>query len=142
MAQDYGFRYSLPKKNLERRDPQDVGFSSTINTLKTYISGIVSKLATHGTTTTIEVPHGLGYRPAFNGYYRDSTTGEVYQIASGFEANEFSRSATDINVHARSDNYNLTFNIWNDNASLDKNVDIFYEVFYEDLTTEPSFIGG
>jgi hypothetical protein len=142
MVQDYGVRYALPNKDLKKKDPDDIGFSSSFNTLKTFVSGVVSKTATHGALTSLQVPHGLGYRPAFNAYFRDTLSGEVYPVASGFENTEFNRSGSEINVHAKSDNYNLNFDIWNDNSTTDKGIDIYYEVFYEDLTTEPATIRG
>lgn len=139
--QQYGIRFCIPRKTLTKKDFRDLGFSSSLTTLKTFLSGIISKAAPSVTLTTIQVAHGLGYRPAFNGFFRDTLTGEVYAIASGFEDSQFGRVAAEINVHGKSDNYNLTFDIFN-NAGVTKNVDIFFEVFYEDLTSEPQYISS
>lgn len=137
--QDYGAKYAIQYKDLSKRDPNDIGMSSGFGTLKTHISGVVSKSAAAGALTIVEVPHGLGYRPSFNGYFRDPTNGEVYPIASGFEDVSFNRSGSVVNVHGKSNNYNLVLAIYNTTAGA-LGVDIFYEVFYEDLVSEPIFI--
>jgi hypothetical protein len=136
MAQDYGFKYCIPQKSLLNKDEKDIGFSSRYNTLKTHISGLISKSVATNVYTTIEVAHGLPYRPAFNGYYRDTISGEVYPISSGFPDSGSLRSGTNIEVSGKSNNYNLTFTLYNDTGAT-RNIDIFYEVFYEDLVSDP-----
>lgn len=134
MAEDYGFKYSIPEKDLSKKDPNDVGFSSSFNTLKTYISGNISKAAPTGGDTTIEIPHGLGYIPSFNGYFKggNGAAGEWHPISSGIE---------DVNntVGMKADSYNLTITITNWSGST-KNIDIFYEIFYENIQEEPRFV--
>lgn len=141
MTDEYGFIYATYRKSLNNRNSQDIGFSSLYNTLKTFKSGIISKAVAGSSSDTISVAHGLGYRPAFNAYFRDTLSGEVYPIASGFEDINFGRSGAEINVHGKSDNANVIFVIFNNNAA-SRNVDIFYEVFYEDLVSEPQFFVG
>lgn len=140
MADDYGIKYALSGKKANGNiNPKELGYSSQFNTLKTFKQDTISyNVATGITTKTIA--HGLNYRPAFNAYFRDSLTGEVYQV-SAFNQNGLGRSGAEINVEAKSDNYNLTLRINNSNAA-NRNVDIFYEIFYENLTTEPEFFIG
>ena len=139
---DFGFKYSLPlKSTLGNNNPKELGYSSKFQTLETFKSGRASKAASAGALTTLEIAHGLPYRPAFNAYYRDTLTGEVYQCMSGFEEESFNRVAAEISVHAKVNNYNLIFSIYN-NAASTKNVDVFYEIFIQDLTTEPQFFIG
>lgn len=134
---DYGFKYSLSHKSaLGNNNPLELGYSSKFRTLKIFKSGKVSVTATALTNTTITVAHGLFYRPAFNAYYTDTLTGEYYPVMSGFEDTSFFRVAAEISVHAKVDNYNLTLVVFNNNAA-DRNVDLYYDIFVEDLTTEP-----
>lgn len=136
MADDYGFKYALYQKSLANKDPNDIGYSSKYNTLKQWLTGIKSVAAVHQALTTVTIPHGLPYRPTFNAYYRDTLSGNVYAVSSGQEGQSFARQGAEIGCHAKADNYNLTIEVWNNNATTDKNVDVFYEIFYEDLSTE------
>lgn len=139
---DYGFKYSIGKKSVVGNvDPKQLGYSSKFGTLKTFLSDKVSVAAAANTFTTKEVQHNLNYRPAFNAYFRDPSNGEVYQVESGFESIQFNRSGAQVNVHAKTDNFNITFVVYNSTGST-KNVDIFFEIFHEDLTTEPVFFFG
>lgn len=138
MAEDYGIKYAVTQKSLEDRDPHSVGYSSTDVTLKKLTSGVVSISTPNTTLTTLEIPHGLGYRPAFNAYFRDPLNGEVYPVSSGFESVDFNRLGSVANVHAKSNNYNLVLQAYQNSGST-KGIDIFYEIFYEDLVTEPIF---
>ncbi len=136
---NYGAKYAIKYKDLNKKDPNDIGFSSGFGTLKTHISGIKSVAAAANSLTTVEVPHGLNYRPAFNGYFKDPVSGEVYAIAAGFEDVRFNGSGSVVNVHGKTNNYNLVLSVYNITGGT-LNVDIFYEVFYEDLVSEPKFI--
>lgn len=139
---DYGFKYSTGNKSIiNNSNPLEIGYSSRFQTLKIFKSGKVSSAASAGVNTTVTVAHGLSYRPAFNAYFTDTLTSEYYQIMSGFEDITFTRVASEINVHGKSNNYNLVFVIFN-NAASSKNVDIYYDIFVEDLTTEPKFFVG
>jgi hypothetical protein len=135
----YGIKYAIPGKSLEDNNPKSIGFTSGIPTLKDQVSGILSKQAAASSLTTVEVPHGLPYRPAFNGWFRDPSNGEVYAVASGFDDVTFNRSGSVVNVHMSSNNYNLVFAIYNTTGAA-KNVDIFYEAFIDDLVSEPQNI--
>jgi hypothetical protein len=115
-------------------NPHELGYSSGFNTLKVHKSGMISKAVGGSAYATVQVSHGLLYRPAFNAYYRDTLSGEVYHIMSGFEDIDFGRSGAEIAVHGASNNSEVTFTIFNNNAS-SRNVDIFYEIFYEDLSS-------
>lgn len=136
MAEDYGIKYALPGKSaLKNINPQELGYSSKFKTLQVFKQDTVSYNVAAGFTTKT-INHGLPYRPAFNCYFRDSQTGEIYQTEGGFEDIQFNRSGAHLNVHAKTDNQNITLVIYN-SAGANRNVDIFYEIFYQDLTTEP-----
>lgn len=128
----HGLKYSVKGFSaLGNTNSRELGYSSRYNTLKTHEKGIKSLVAAAG-SNSLTINHGLRYRPAFNAYFRDTLTGEVYQVMSGFEDVTFSRSGAEINVHAKSTNSTLAFTIYNNTAS-NKNVDIFYEIFIEDI---------
>lgn len=140
MAEDYGIKYALPgKKANGNKNPKELGFSSQFNTLKTFKKGNPSFVAPNGISTW-EIAHGLGYRPAFNAYYRDSFNGEIYQVSS-FNQNGSGREGASITCEAKSNNYNLVIRIHNQ-SGLTKNIDFFFEIFYENLTTEPIYFIG
>jgi hypothetical protein len=141
MADD-GFKYSLTNQSAEKsHDPKIIGYSSEFTTLKTLKSGYISKACAAGVNTSVEIVHGLKYRPGFNAYFKDTLSGDWYQVMSGFEDVSFGRSGAEISVHAKSNNYNLVLDIFNNNAAT-RNVDLFYEILYEDLTTEPGLVVG
>jgi hypothetical protein len=136
VADDYGIKYALSNKTvIKNTNAQELGYSSKYKTLQTFRQDTVSYNVPAGFTTKT-VNHGLPYRPAFNCYFRDSQTGEIYQTEGGFEDIQFNRAGAQLNVHAKTDNQNITFVIYNSSGS-SKNVDIYYEIFYQDLTTEP-----
>lgn len=137
---DYGFKYSVPGKKANGNiNGKELGYSSKYGTLKTFKQGNISYASASGLTTQT-IRHGLPYRPAFNLYYRDTLTGEVYQ-ANSFNASSLVREDAEISVEGSADPYNLNIRIYNSSGS-SKNVDIFYEIFYEDLVLEPEFFIG
>jgi hypothetical protein len=138
--EDYGVKYSVGGKSvIGNTNARELGYSTQYNTLKTFKQDTISYAVANGITTKT-IHHGLDYRPAFNVYYRDTLTGEVYQ-SSTFHQDGAAREDAEISVEAKSDNYNLTLRINNSNAS-SRNVDIFYEIFYEDVVQEPQFFIG
>lgn len=132
---DLGFKYSLTGKSaLGNTNPKELGYSSKFQTLMVWKSGKVSAAIPSQTLTEITVAHGLPYRPAFNAYYSDTLDGEVYQVVSGFPDISFGGVGGETSVQAKSNNYNLVLSVYNNNVA-ERNVDIYYEIFIQDLTT-------
>lgn len=137
---NFGFKYSIRNKKAEKNtNPKELGYSSQYETYKTFLQGNISYQVPDGLSSKT-IRHGLSYRPAFNVYYRDSLTGEVYQTNT-FHPDGSDREDAEISIEAGTDPYNLYLEIDNSSGG-DRNVDIFYEIFYEDLVLEPAFFIG
>lgn len=134
MVSDYGLKFSIKGKSvIGNTNLQELGFTSNFPSLKTSSQGVKSVSVGASSSVDANVFHSLIYRPAFNAYFRDTGTGEIFQVMSGFDDIGFERTTPNVNVLAKSDNQSLNFRIQN-GTGITVGVDIFYEIFIEDLS--------
>ncbi len=123
---NWGIKYTTRGKEATKNaNVEELGLTSAFNSLKIWESGRRSITTNGSGLATITINHNLGYIPAFNGYYK-GTDGRIYPMMTAVP------SDGGYTTGIKSTNSTIEINIYSDPNT---NVDVFYEIFIEDLVT-------
>lgn len=127
-------RLAIVKEGFDVRsetDPKNYIFDASLNHLKTYASGTVSKSLTASSSSTEAVAHNLGYRPLVLAYYKTSDASTKWSVPLSDTGNSVPfRLSMNANVTVIVDEDNIYFFIKNKSGAT-RTIDIEFEVFYE-----------